>query len=351
VNYIEINAIEKSYINISGKIYHSEFINLANVQNNKVSFDERTLFLTNKEKKLLNSQEIKSFDDVVYVFKYKNVYGMVCDVPIKEYNDGKIKCHELVIPDIIQGMLSNLHSYNCEVAPILLAHEANIDYSFYIKDERYIEYYKIDDIEIYVFGGKEAQNIIEKFSKINSLYIGDGHHRLYTTSLSNFKKSVLSCLISFEYLDILPIHRIIPNMDAQLFEKAKDFIYNRFEVLPPETPLSKGKIKIKYNGYSFVVNLIELNSDAFWNNDIYRLNTQIISQAFRVFDTGKLRYISNCELRKRGFQLEKKDVLIETYPLEVNEFIECVNNKCIMPPKSTWFSPKFPSFLIFKKYK
>lgn len=122
---MKINKLEKSYINISGNIYDSEFINLANVNNNKIALDKRTIFLTEEKKEILNSQEIKRFDDAVYIFKHSDTYGMICDLPIKEYTSGKIKCHELVLPDTIQGMLSNLHGYNCEVAPILLAHEKN----------------------------------------------------------------------------------------------------------------------------------------------------------------------------------------------------------------------------------
>ncbi|MCY6484386.1 DUF1015 family protein [Clostridium aestuarii] len=347
---MQINMLEQSYINISGKIYDSEFINLANVKNNKIELDKRTLFLTRKEKEALNSQQIKNFNNAIYIFKYKNIYGVVCDIPIDEYDSGRIKCHELVLPDTIQGMLSNLHGYNCEVAPVLLAHEKKVNYLSYIEEKKYIDYFMLEDIQIYVFCGKEAQKISEEFLEVEKLYVADGHHRLYTTSLSSFKNSVLSCLISFEYLDILPIHRIIPNIDAQLFDKAREFIYNRFDIFPSKTSLSKGKIRINYNGDSFVVNLIDLNSDAFWNNDIYRLNTQIISQAFRIFDTGKLKYISDSELEKYELSSDKKDVLIQTYPLEKEEFVECANNNCIMPPKSTWFKPKFPSFLIFKKY-
>lgn len=351
VMHMRLSTIEKSYINTSGKIYDSEFINLANIKDNKIALDGRTLFLTKTEKETLNNQEIQNFNDVVYIFKYKNAYGIICDIPIKEYNDGKIKCHEVVLPDTIQGMSSNLHGYNCEAAPVLLAHEKKVNYQYYTKEKKYTDYFILDDMEIYVFCGKEAQKITDEFIEIDKLYVADGHHRLYTTSLSKFKNSVLSCLISFEYLNILPIHRIIPNLDVQLVKRAKDFIYSRFEVLPAETPLSKGRIRIKYREDSFVVNLIELNSDAFWNNDSYRLNTQIISQAFRIFDTGKLRYISDCESKKYEILLDKNDVLIETYPIEIDEFIEYADNECIMPPKSTWFSPKFPSFLIFKQYK
>jgi uncharacterized protein (DUF1015 family) len=344
-----INRLEKSYLNVSGKIYDSEFINLANIKQNKIAMDEKTLFLTKNEKAILNTQQIENFNDVVYVFKYDKVYGIVCDVPINEYKNGNIKCHELVIPEIVQGMVSNLHGYNCETAPVLLAHEKKIDYLSFINSKQYVEHLEFKGIDIYVFIGKDAENITKEFLEVKSLYVADGHHRLYTTSLSNYKNSVLSCLICFDYLNILPIHRVIPQVDAQLFDKAKEFILNRFEISSKNTNLSKGKIQLQYNDNCLVVNLIELNSDSFWNNDIYRLNTQIISQAFRIFDTSHIKYLSDNELK--DYKLDNGDVVIRTHPLGIEEFIECANNNVVMPPKSTWFSPKFPSFLVFKEYK
>ncbi|WKA53964.1 DUF1015 family protein [Planococcus shixiaomingii] len=349
---MEINVLEKSFINVSGEIYDSEFINLVNIEGNKVALDERTLFLTQLEKERLNVQPIKNYNNAIYIFKYNHVYGLIGDVPIKEYDSGRIKCHELVMPDTVQGMLSNLYSYNCEAAPILLAHKKKINYEVYINEKKYVDKFSLSmELEIFVFSGEEAANITKEFTDEESIYVADGHHRLYTTSLSGFKNSVLSCLISFEYLDILPIHRVIPDIDAQLFENAKKFIHDKFHVVKENTPLSKGKVRLEYEEEKFVVNLIELNSDAFWNNDIYRLNTQIISQAFRIFDSGILRYLSEAELKNYKLSPGKKNILIETYPITKEEFIDCANKNTIMPPKSTWFAPKFPSFLVFKQYK
>lgn len=349
---MKVNALEKSFINVSGEIYDSEFINLVNIKDNKLALDERTLFLTQKEKEKLNVQPIKGYDNAIYIFKYNNVYGLIGDVPIKEYNSGRIKCHELVIPDTVQGMLSNLHGYNCEAAPILLTHKKKIDYKSYIDGMMYTEKFRIsENFEVFVFCGEETNRITEEFLDEENIYVADGHHRLYTTSLSSFKNSVLSCLISFDFLDILPIHRVIPKVDAQLFKKSKEYMFNNLQIMSEDTPLSKGKVRIEYEGDKFVVNLIDLNSDAFRNNDIYRLNTQIVSQAFRIFDTGGLKYLSNTDLKEYKLSSGKRDVLIETYPISKPEFVESVNRNTIIPPKSTCFVPKFPSYLIFKQYK
>ena len=348
---MKIHKLKKSYLNVSGNVYDSEYINLTNIKDNRIAFDERTLFLSEDEKNFLNSQEIKEYNNVIYIFKYRQAYGIICDIPISEYKNNNIKCHELVIPETIQGMISNLHGYNCEAAPTLLGHINIIDYKKYIEEQLYDEKYDLGEIEIYVLKGEVADKIIEEFKEVECLYVADGHHRLYTTSISNLKSDNLACLISFKYLDILPIHRIVSGITDESFQKAKKFIFNKFKVFESNEQLIGGRVRIQYNNENFVVELIELNSDAFWNNDIYRLNTQILSQAFRIFDNSGVKYISNDELRLREKNLKNDEMLIETFPIPQHEFIDCADNNCIMPPKSTWFAPKFPSFLIMKQYK
>ena len=50
-------VLDKSYLNVSGNIYDADFISLAQVANNKLSFDERTLFLDQSVKDKLNKKQ------------------------------------------------------------------------------------------------------------------------------------------------------------------------------------------------------------------------------------------------------------------------------------------------------
>lgn len=348
---MNINRIDKSYINISGNIYHSEYINLANVKDGSIKFDSNTLFLDEEDKAKLNSQSIESNDNCIYIFNYNGVWGIICDLPIKEYEDKNVRCHELVIPETIQGMLSNLHSYNCETAPSLLGHTGNIDYEKYINDKLYEKKYSFENIELFVVKGEYAEDIINNFKDVDYLYVADGHHRLYSTYLSKFKKSSLVCLISFNHLNILPIHRLIRGLSKEEIQKGISFIKDKFKIKEENNELLKGDIKITTNNETFITELVELNSDMFWNNDIYRLNTQIISQAFRIFDNSKITYLLPNEVEEARENIKDTDILIETYPTSNEEFLHYANNEYIMPPKSTCFLPKFPSFLVFKEYQ
>jgi uncharacterized protein (DUF1015 family) len=115
-----VQRITDSYLNLSGNIYDSDFINLAQIEQERIRFDQRTQFLTEEQKEMLNTHPIKGFENAIYVFELNGKYGIVCDVPIEHYKLDRIQRHELVLPDTIQGMTSNLRGYNAEAAPVIM---------------------------------------------------------------------------------------------------------------------------------------------------------------------------------------------------------------------------------------
>lgn len=347
---MKIKLLKNSFINISNNLYDSDFINLAKINDSKICFDNDTLFLSKRSKDKLNSQIIERNNECIYVFKYYNSYGILADLPIEEYVSEKIKCHELVLPDVIQGMISNYHIYNSETAPVFIVHKEEIDYEKIISDKKYKKDYHFDNIDLYVFFDDEAKKILKNFLCIEQMYVADGHHRLYASSMLKNKNSVFSCFLSFSQVTISPIHRMIKDIDATSFDKAKIFMDNFLEVFD-DGELKKGYVRITYQGDSFLVKLKDTENDLFWNNDVYRMNTQIISTAFRILNFSNVKYIGDTEILFAKKNLNKNDVLIELCPLDPEEFMELANEVCILPPKSTFFIPKFPSFLVFKKYK
>lgn len=347
---MKIKLLKNSFINISNNLYDSDFINLAKINDSKICFDNDTLFLSKRSKDKLNSQIIERNNECIYVFKYYDSYGILADLPIEEYVSEKIKCHELVLPDVIQGMISNYHIYNSETAPVFIVHKEEIDYEKIISDKKYKKDYHFDNMDLYVFFDDEAKKILKNFLCIEQMYVADGHHRLYASSMLKNKNSVFSCFLSFSQVTISPIHRMIKDIDATSFDKAKIFMDNFLEVFD-DGELKKGYVRITYQGDSFLVKLKDTENDLFWNNDVYRMNTQIISTAFRILNFSNVKYIGDAEILFAKKNLNKNDVLIELCPLDPEEFMELANEVCILPPKSTFFIPKFPSFLVFKKYK
>lgn len=350
---VKLASIKNGYINISGKIYDSEFLNLVNIKSDKISFDENTIFLSNKEKERLNEEKVQKENDFVAIIEIDGRFGLICNLPIELYNDQKVKSHELVLPEVIQGMMSNFQGYNSETAPVMLLHEHVVSLKDYIEEKSYSEVKKWGNLSLYIYCGKKAEKLLACYSKVDTLYIGDGHHRLYSTSLSKLKNSVISMLIEFDQIEIQPIHRKLLDIPNDQFEKAFDFIKNKFEVrnLESHEAPQKGFINLHWQSEIYQIKLIDLLSDSFWNNDVYRTNTQIISQAFRIFDSSRIMFINDRELINEMSYPSNGTILIEIAPMTKEDFIFSAETGSILPPKTTWMYPKSPSFLIIQKYK
>ncbi|MBZ4195148.1 DUF1015 family protein [Mycoplasma sp. 1331] len=346
---MKLLPIKFSYVNVSKNIYSPDFLNLANIYDEKINFDERTKFLSKSAKAKLNNEKIEKNCESVYVYCQNGKYGVIADLDILEYKNGNIKCHELVLPDVVQGMIANYQIYNTETSPVFIVHNEEIDLKQFVKEVKYNKVYNFENIKLFQYTEGGAIALLDKYKKINSMFIADGHHRLYATSMSKNKNTMLTQLMSISQVDILPIHRILNNIDAQTFERAKTFIDNMFET-SNDKYLTKGNVRITYQNESFVVKLKDMHEDLFWNNDVYRLNTQIISTAFRVLDFSSCETIFQNDLEARKKTLSKKEVLFEVFSVDINEFMKLSDNNCILPPKATCFEPKFLSFLIFKKY-
>lgn len=354
---VKLKKLENSYINVSGKLYDSEFINLVQIRNDEINFDERTLFLNQSMKDQLNTEPIEKNNSGVYIIDNNGVKGIICNLPISEYTNGHVKNHELVLPETIQGMLSNYHGYNAEAAPVMLITQQEIDFDSFIEKNIASKEYTVKDIHVYFYEGQEADELLAIFVQSSTLYVGDGHHRLYSTSLSGFKQNVLSYVVCLSDVTICPIHRQLPHVTDRQFESALDFLTDKFKVdhlgsyenMLKQPPV-KDTVLMFRNQDVWRIHLIKLLSDGFWNNDIYRLNTQIIQQAFRLFDDRKVRYLSDDQCVE-AMTRSSKSVFFKVAPVDKNEFTTTANLGNVLPPKSTWMSPKSPSFLIMNKYQ
>lgn len=348
---MKFHKMEKAYINVSDNLYPNDYINLARIENDKLAFNELTLFLSDEEKKKLNKDEIKKFENIVIIFKLENSWGILCNVPIKYYKIKKILCHELVLSDVIQRMLSNFHAYNTEANPVMLTHDKKLNLREFVKNNKYEYTLEKEKINLFIYTGKRADEILNNLKDIELYYIADGHHRLFSTSLYSEKDEVMACVYEMEQLQIESIPRKIENISKEQFKKYKEKIKNTFEIISNEKILEKGDIRLSFNNEKLSFKLKNVEGDLFANNDIYRLNTQLISNIFRIFKDEELKYLSEKELKKELENPERNSVYIEISAMNKNEFMETVKDNNIMPPKSTYFRPKFPSFLVFNYFR
>lgn len=122
-------------------------------------------------------------------------------------------------------------------------------------------------------------------------------------------------------------------------------------IIPNKESLEKGEVRLVYQKEVVSFKLLKVDGDLFNNNDIYRLNTQLLSDIFRIFKDEDVKFISLAELKKELEFPQEKTIYLETSSMLKEEFMKTIEQGNIMPPKSTYFRPKFPSFLVFNKFE
>lgn len=221
---MKFEKLKSAYINISGNLYPNDYINLTRIIDDKISFNEKTLFLDENIKESLNNDKIKKLENVVIIFNLEGSWGILCNTPIKYYRDKKILCHELVLSDVIQRMLNNFHFYNTEANPVMLTHNKKLNLKDFV--DKNFPIYKLENekINLFIYSNEKADEILSNLEDIEHFYIADGHHRLYTTSLLLKKETVMSCIYEMDEMKIEAIPRKIENISKKDFKKIKEKI-------------------------------------------------------------------------------------------------------------------------------
>ena len=331
-----LKPIQDAYLNLKSTQYKHDYVNLAHIEDGKISFPDRTTFLNSEEKDNLKKDPLLKLDNATFITCIKGVYSLVCLVDL----DAKIKTHEMVIPDIVQGITHNYQYYNAEAAPILLLTKEAIDFKNIISNQPATKIHFLSNVDtVYIYTGQNASDLLKLFSNIEDFYIADGHHRYTASKLSSKKREILTTLSSMQDIHLEAITRVMkPKQD---FEISMAYCRENFEFT--QGPLKSGCVEITHKDQTYFIKLIELNDDLFSNHDVYRLNTQVISQAFNEYDSSQLLYETH------DYVVKEEEISFKVAPMKKDTFINMSDQSLVLPPKSSNFNPKFPSLLIMSR--
>ncbi len=327
-----------------------------------------------KDKTLLIDSDIAYY---VYQIKEGSITqtGIVALSSVNDYNSSLIKIHEKTRPEKENDRITHIETLNANIEPVFLIYKKNIEisriieevktsssplYSFKAKDLSTHLVWKISDIE-------KIEEIKNLFSEIPNTYIADGHHRAKAASCvlkrdktNKNKELFLTVLFPDTEVNILPYNRIIKDINispSNLIEKlSKEFnITKDVNPVPSESYLCTLYLKDKtWYGLSFKTPK-ETNS-VVESLDISLIEKHILKPIFKIEDQRtdkKIDFIGGSKGYKHLenlINLNKADVAIYTHPITVKDLVEVADNNLLMPPKSTWFSPKLRSGLFVYKF-
>lgn len=314
----------------------------------------------------------------------KTQYGLVVCASVDDYLTGVIKKHELTRRDKEEDRMKHVRATNANMEPVFFAYRDDIELdnlvSRYASTEP--EYDFIAPIDGFrhqfwiINDSKDISTITEKFDKMSSLYIADGHHRSAAAALVGAEKAkndpnhngteeynyFMAVCFPASQLTILDYNRVVKDLNGLSSEQFIDALKKNFVVTDKGLKQYRPKeihefsIYLDKHWYSLVAKNgtyddtdpvgvldVDISSRLILNNI---LGIKDLRSDKRIDFIGGLRGLD--ELQRRVDCGEMR-IALALYPVSMKQIMDIADSGRIMPPKATWFEPKLRSGLVVHK--
>ena len=319
----------------------------------------------------------------LYVYRQKAAgreqYGLVGCVSVAEYEAGLIKKHELTRVDKENERVNHIETAGAQTGLVFLLYrsrqaidriidaivKAPPEYDFTTPDGvTHTAWVVCDDGTI--------DELKREFSKVECLYIADGHHRAASAAtVARMRRgrnpahngteeynTFVATLFSHEQLKILDYNRVVTDLQGMTGQEFLDRIGEKFIVAPgfPErSPSSPHQFGMYLQGTWYRLEVkpaIYGKADLIGKLDVSILQDHLLGPVLGIKDprtddrikfVGGIRGMDELErmVDQRGYA-----VAFSLCPPGISELIGIADAGLIMPPKSTWFEPKLRSGLF-----
>lgn len=308
--------------------------------------------------------------------------GIVACSSIDDYMNNVIKKHENTREEKEIDRIKHVDTCNAQTGPIFLAYRSNEIINQVVeetkKEEPLYRFVASDLVShnVWVIHNEEKiSKVYDAFSKINSIYIADGHHRAASAVKVGLKRReedpnyqgeeeynyFLSVLFPNDQLMIMPYNRVVRDLNGLSREEFLDQVSESFEITRIGKEQISPKTKASFsmyldNEWYQLVAKEELKkiTDPVKSLDVSLLQDYLLDPILGIKDPridNRIDFIGGIrgldELEKRVS--EDMKVAFSMYPTSIQELFAVSDANLLMPPKSTWFEPKLRSGLFIHK--
>ncbi|MFC2088014.1 DUF1015 domain-containing protein [Calditrichota bacterium] len=329
-------------------------------------------------------------DDKPCFYLYKQVMGsheqigLVAGASVEEYDNDLIKKHELTRVDKENDRLKHILSLQAQTGPVFLTYTAqssidNLVNNLVINEPDY-NFISNDGIR-HIFWVVSDENSISQiqteFSKIDYLYVADGHHRSAAASRAcqELKSKnpnhtgeeeynyFLTVIFPHNQMYIMDYNRVVKDLNSltipQFLEKIKTkFQVQEFSDTKSYKPVSKHEfgMYLDKKWYKLGANSGTWDdADPTEKLDVSILYNNILKPVLgignlrtdnRIDFVGGMRGMAELEKRVNSGEMA---VAFSLFPTSIVDLMTIADTGKTMPPKSTWFEPKLRSGLIIHR--
>ena len=320
----------------------------------------------------------------LYIYKQRmgqhEQFGLVGCVSADEYNKDIIKKHEFTRKTKEDDRTKHVLTLNANAGPVFLTYrdQKEIDqiiFDYVKKNEPENNFTKEDGIE-HTFWVINDETIANKltglFSKIDYLYVADGHHRSASAARAKAERLkndanpndnkeynyFLAVLFPATQLKIMDYNRVVFSLNGNNKEEFLKKVQEKFEIIGTNTdpsPKNRMEFGMYLDGSWYQIKARPGTypaDDPVESLDCAILQANLLSPILGVGDprtADNIDFVGGIrgaeELKKRVDSKEAQ-VAFKLYPTSIHQLMSVADAGKVMPPKSTWFEPKLRSGLV-----
>jgi uncharacterized protein (DUF1015 family) len=305
--------------------------------------------------------------------------GLAACCAVEEYENGSIRKHEYTRKDKEDDRLRHMLTLSAHAGPVLLTYRGagSVDELIdrEVEGEALYDFEAPDGVRHTLWRARRTEGIVRAFEDVPLLYIADGHHR--AAGAARVKEEMLrkrpgagrdeefrfflTVLFPSEQMRILPYNRYVSDLGGMSKEEFLAALGTRFELTAgadPE-PAEKGHVGMYLGGTWYALGLkgrsVTAGADPVSNLDLSVFSKNLFEPVLGIRDQKKDERIDFIGGSENVAKIERRvdrdgGVGFTFYPVSVDELLAVADAEMIMPPKSTWFSPKLRSGLLIHRF-